>query len=78
MIISKSLNENKIGSLIKVIVDRIDGEYYICRSEYDSPEVDNEVLISNTGTDLEVGNFYNVKISSANEFDIYGEIPPTS
>lgn len=72
--ISKELNNNKIGSLIKVIVDRIEGDHYIGRSEHDSPEVDNEVLISRERKKLKVGEFYQVKITGAEEFDLFGEV----
>jgi ribosomal protein S12 methylthiotransferase len=71
--ISKNLNENKIGRLIKVLIDSREGEYYIGRSESDSPEVDNEVLIPVAKNTLQTGMFYNIKITRAEEFDLYGE-----
>ena len=71
--ISKELNNNKIGNLLKVIIDRLEGEYYIGRTEHDSPEVDNEVLIKGEGRELQTGEFYRVKITSADEFDLYGD-----
>ncbi|MDA3780005.1 MAG: 30S ribosomal protein S12 methylthiotransferase RimO [Bacteroidales bacterium] len=71
--ISLELNTKKIGETYKVIIDRIDEEFIIGRTEYDSPEVDNEVLISKT-KDIEIGNFYNVKITSADDFELFGEI----
>ncbi len=74
MYISKSLNNNKIGKLFKVIVDRREGDNYICRSEFDSPEVDNEVLVSQKGVKLNIGEFYTVKISAADDYDLYGEV----
>jgi ribosomal protein S12 methylthiotransferase len=76
MIISRSLNNNKIGQLIKVIVDGREGAYYICRSEFDSPEVDDEILVRSQDTQLETGKFYTVKIYNADEFDLYGEVCP--
>jgi ribosomal protein S12 methylthiotransferase len=72
--ISKSLNNNKIGRLIKVIVDGREGAYYICRSEFDSPEVDDEILVRSQNTRLETGEFYTVRIYAADEYDLYGEV----
>jgi ribosomal protein S12 methylthiotransferase len=74
MHISKTLNNNKIGKLFKVIVDRREGANYICRSEFDSPEVDNEVLVSQKDVKLNIGDFYTVKIYAADDYDLYGEI----
>jgi len=74
MVISKLLNDRKIGISLKVIVDRKDGDYYICRSEFDSPEVDNEILVHKKGINLTVGNFYMAEIVSADDYDLYGEI----
>lgn len=68
--ISREKNENLIGQEIKIIVDRKEGEYFIGRTEYDSPEVDNEVLIQSENK-LKPGNFYNVKITGAEDFDLY-------
>ena len=65
----------KVGTTQKVILDRQDGDYWIGRTQYDSPEVDCEVLVENNGNgQLEIGNFVNVKITRAEEFDLYGEI----
>jgi ribosomal protein S12 methylthiotransferase len=74
MIISKTLNYNKIGQLIKVIVDGREGAFYICRSEFDSPEVDDEILVRVQNTRLETGKFYTVRIYAADECDLYGEV----
>ncbi len=74
MAISKLLNNNKIGQLLKVIVDRREGVYYICRSEFDSPEVDDEILVRSKNTRLETGKFYTVRIYAADEYDLYGEV----
>jgi ribosomal protein S12 methylthiotransferase len=74
MIISKTLNYNKIGQLIKVIVDGREGAFYICRSEFDSPEVDDEILVRVQNTRLETGEFYTVRIYAADECDLYGEV----
>lgn len=71
--ISLKLNQKKIGKTFKVLIDRKEGEYYVGRTEFDSPEVDNEVLIS-IEEKIKIGNFYQVKIIDAVEFDLYGEI----
>jgi ribosomal protein S12 methylthiotransferase len=72
--ISKVLNLNKINKSIKVLIDRKEGDYYIGRSESDSPEVDNEILVSAAFKKLHTGQFYKVKITGAEEFDLYGEV----
>lgn len=73
--ISTTLNLEKIGQELQVIIDRVEGDYYIGRTEFDSPEVDPEVLIKRVdGKELEVGNFYLVRIIDTDEFDLYGEI----
>lgn len=71
--ISLNLNQKKIGKTFKVLIDRKEGEYYVGRTEFDSPEVDNEVLIS-IEEKIKIGKFYQVKITDAIEFDLYGEI----
>lgn len=71
--ISLNLNQKKIGKTFKVLIDRKEGEFWIGRTEFDSPEVDNEVLIS-IEEKIKIGNFYQVKITDAVEFDLYGEI----
>ena len=73
--ISLAHQENKVGKQFKVIIDRLEGDYYIGRTEYDSPEVDPEVLIRKTDEQvLQIGAFYNVKIDSAEEFDLYAHV----
>lgn len=72
--ISAELMEEQIGKTMKVIIDRSEGDWYIGRSEYSSPEVDPEILIPVTNADLTIGEFYQVKITGAEEFDLYGEI----
>ena len=72
--ISFELNKQKEGRLLKTIIDRKEGDYYIGRSEYDSPEVDNEVLISVKDESLTIGEFYTVRINKTDFFDLYGEI----
>ena len=72
--ISTRLNEEKIGKIYKTIIDRVEGDYYIGRTEFDSPDVDTEVLISVKENRLRIGNFYNVEITDASEFDLMGRI----
>ena len=72
--ISAELSQAKIGQEIKVIIDRKEGEYYIGRTQFDSPEVDPEVLIKADGKRLFSGRFYNVRITNADDFDLYGEL----
>jgi len=69
--ISAGLNSERTGTILKTIIDRREGEFFVGRSEYDSPEVDQEILIS-TEYDLKPGNFYNILITEANEFDLSG------
>ena len=72
--ISTSLNEIKIDRIFKVLIDRKEGGFFIGRTEADSPEVDNEVLINAEKNYLRLGDFANIKIVSSNEFDLFGEI----
>ncbi len=71
--ISFELNQEKVGQVFKCIIDRKDGNYFIGRTEFDSPDVDNEVLIDATENYVQVGKFAHIKITSATEFDLYGE-----
>ena len=71
-IISAELNESLVGKIFKVIIDRKEGEFFIGRTEYDSPEVDQEVLIP-AEHNLKPGDFYNILINKSSEFDLYGE-----
>ena len=71
--ISLELNQQRIGRTLKVLIDRKEGQDYIGRSEYDSPEVDNEVIIKSPGNYLRTGDFVNVKITGASEFDLTGK-----
>ena len=72
--IAAELNEQKVGQTLQVVIDRREGDYYVGRTEFDSPEVDPEVLIPVSQKALRRGCFYNVKITGAEEFDLYGEI----
>lgn len=72
--ISWEKNQEKIGEIFKVLIDRKEGNYFIGRTEFDSPDVDNTVLIPAEDTYLSVGEFVQVKINSAEEFDLYGKL----
>ena len=69
--ISLQLNESRIGKTFKVLIDREEEGYYIGRTQYDSPEVDNEVMVPNDQK-LVIGDFYQVSITEAAEFDLLG------
>lgn len=71
--ISLGLNEEKIGRTFRVLIDRREEEYFVGRTQYDSPEVDNEVLIADN-QEVSIGEFYQVRITGAEEFDLYGEV----
>ena len=70
--ISWELNQEKIGKTFKVVIDRKDGNNFIGRTEFDSPDVDNEVLIDATEVYLKTGEYYDIKIHEAADFDLYG------
>ncbi|HEX2920489.1 MAG TPA: 30S ribosomal protein S12 methylthiotransferase RimO [Bacteroidales bacterium] len=70
--ISAGINRSKIGTVVKVLIDRKEGDYFAARTEFDSPEVDQEVLISSESK-LTVGNFYDIEITDATEFDLFGK-----
>jgi ribosomal protein S12 methylthiotransferase len=72
--ISAELNQQKVGKTFKVLFDRKEGGYFIGRTESDSPEVDNEVLVKATKQYARIGDFAHVTITSATEFDLYGDI----
>jgi len=74
--ISDAINISRIGNVYKTIIDGSEAGFYIGRTEYDSPEIDNEVLIESGDLILDAGAFYNVKITKADSFDIFGEIIP--
>jgi ribosomal protein S12 methylthiotransferase len=69
--ISGEINESLVGKVLKVIIDRKEGEFFVGRTEFDSPEVDQEVLISEE-YELKPGSFYNIKITQSADFDLYG------
>lgn len=70
--ISLDINENRIGKILKVLIDKKENDYFIGRTEFDSPEVDNEVLIGASSSYLRIGDFTDVKITGASEYDLYG------
>ena len=72
--ISWEKNQEKIGKVFRCIFDRKEGNYFVGRTEFDSPDVDNTVLVSAENTYLSIGEFADVKITSAEEFDLYGEL----
>ena len=72
--ISTRLNEEKVGKVFKTIIDRIEGDYYIGRTEFDSPDVDTEVLIHTGEGEMKIGEFYDVLITDATEFDLMGTV----
>jgi ribosomal protein S12 methylthiotransferase len=72
--ISLELNQAKVGKTFRVLVDKAEGGHYIARTEFDSPEVDNEVLIPTEGNYLRIGDFAEVRITEANEHDLRGEV----
>lgn len=75
--ISWQHNQNKIGKTLRVIFDRKEGEFFIGRTEYDSPEVDNEVLVSALDNYVRIGDFATVEITYAEEYDLYGKVIKT-
>jgi len=72
--IASQLNAERVGRRERVIVDRRQGDFYVARSEYDSPEVDQEILIPADRKRLFKGRFYDVIITAAEEYDLYGEV----
>jgi ribosomal protein S12 methylthiotransferase len=72
--ISYDINQEKVGKTYKVLVDKLEGDYFIGRTEFDSPEVDNEVLIPSADQYATIGRFVNVEIDRAEDFDLYGTL----
>jgi len=72
--ISYELNQQKVGKTFKVLFDRAEGDYFIGRSEFDSPEVDNEVLVKKSEGFVRIGDYANVEITSADHYDLYGKL----
>ena len=74
--ISTEIQARKVGSVMKVVIDRVEGDYYVGRTQYCSPEVDPEVLVpvsSVRGGTLKIGAYYNMKITDSDEFDVYAQ-----
>ena len=72
--ISAEIQENKVGKEMRIVIDRKEGDWYVGRTEYDSPEVDPEILIPTSVDGLAPGMFYNVRVTKADDFDLYGEV----
>lgn len=72
--ISAEIQENKVGMEMRIVIDRKEGDWYVGRTEYDSPEVDPEILIPASVDGLASGMFYNVRVTKADDFDLYGEV----
>lgn len=72
--ISYDINQSKVGKDFKVLIDRVDGDYFIGRTEFDSPEVDNEVVLNAKDNYVRIGDFVNVRVNKAEDFDLYGNI----
>ena len=75
--IAEEVSAASIGKTMQVVIDREEGNYYIGRTQYDSPEVDPEVLLLKDENDVEIGRYYRVEIISADEFDLYGKVVST-
>ncbi|MBK6445623.1 MAG: 30S ribosomal protein S12 methylthiotransferase RimO [Bacteroidetes bacterium] len=73
-IISRELNEKKVGNTYRVLFDRKEGNFFVGRSEFDSPEVDNEILVDAKEQYVRIGDFANIRITAAQEFDLFGEV----
>ena len=71
--ISWELNQQKVGKTFRCLIDRKEGNYFVGRTEYDSPDVDNEVLIDAKKHYVKIGDFAEVKIIDAADYDLYGE-----
>ena len=72
--ISGEIEAEKVGKTMRVVIDRIEGDYYVGRTEFCSPEVDPEVLIPIEDKELQIGAFYDAKITDSEEFDLYAVI----
>ena len=72
--IAEEVSAASIGQTMQVVIDREEGNYYVGRTQYDSPEVDPEVLLLKVENEVEIGHYYQVEITSADEFDLYGKV----
>ena len=71
--ISFDLNQDKVGKVFKCIFDRKEGDYFIGRTEFDSPDVDNNIIVNATENYIQIGQFIDIRITEATDFDLYGE-----
>lgn len=72
--ISLELNQEKVGTVMKVLIDKKEGEFYVGRTEFDSPEVDNEILIPVENSSIKIGNFFDVSITGSDYYDLFGAL----
>jgi len=72
--ISSEINAARVGKVEEVLIDRKEGDYYVGRTQYDSPEVDQEILVTSAEKHLKTGSFYRVKITDSDDYDLYGDI----
>jgi ribosomal protein S12 methylthiotransferase len=72
--VSNELNKNRIGALYNVLVERKEGDYYVGRTEFDSPDVDNEVIVRSEKKRLRIGSFYKIRIKGSDDFDLTGDL----
>jgi ribosomal protein S12 methylthiotransferase len=72
--ISYDMNQERVGKTYKVLFDRKEGDFFIGRTEFDSPDVDNEVIINAKDFYVRIGDFANIKITKADHYDLYGEV----
>jgi ribosomal protein S12 methylthiotransferase len=72
--ISATLHQAKVGQVLKVMIDREEVDYYVGRTEFDSPEVDPEVLITKPEKSLQIGDFCTIEITSAEDYDLFGRV----
>ncbi|MCK5028960.1 MAG: 30S ribosomal protein S12 methylthiotransferase RimO [Bacteroidales bacterium] len=72
--VSNELNKSRIGDLYEVLIERKEGDYYVGRTEFDSPDVDNEVIVKSENKRLRIGSFYKIRITDSDDFDLTGEL----
>ena len=68
------MNQERVGKTYKVLFDRKEGDFFIGRTEFDSPDVDNEVIVNAKEFYVRIGDFANIKITKADHYDLYGEV----
>jgi len=72
--ISAELNQSRVGQILQIIIDRTDGEFYVGRSRYDSPEVDQEILVPVASGKVNPGEFHQVRITKADDYDLFADL----